>query len=100
MDNTYIELNKNDKKTVQISVWRATGSKFIPSGASYEVKDSRKDTTIISKSSANVNSNNIYTEITSTVTASANQYDLNWELRKDDGSIYNHCTKILVLDNC
>lgn len=99
-DKTYIELRKNDKKQVQISIWRSTGSQFIPSAAFYEVKGSRKDNVIVSRSSASIDNNKVYALITPTVTASAAEYDINWELRKDDGSVNNHCTKLLVLDNC
>ena len=99
-DKTYIEICKNDKKTVQLSVWTTEGIKLIPSAAYYEVKDSKKNKVIISKSPANIDDNKVYTKITTTVTASANEYDLYWELRRTDGDVDNHCTKILVIDTC
>jgi len=100
-DKTYIELYKNNKSTIQISVYdRNTGQPYYPSAAFYQVKGSIKDNILIPKSSANVNKNNIYTTITQSITSSASEYDIIWEIHKTDGNIRNHCTKLLVLDEC
>ena len=103
-EKTYLELCKNDKKTVQISVWRDTGEKLSPSAAYYEVKGSEKDNVVVPRSQAQIsnppNYNQIYTQIGPTVTASAAEYDIYWEVHTDDGDQTNHCTKLLVIDTC
>ena len=101
-DKTYIELCKNDLQTVQINVWRDTGEpiSLIPSGAYYKVLGSEKDNVIIPRSPATIDGNEVYTQIGLSVTASAAEYDLYWELHKTDSDITNHCTKILVIDTC
>lgn len=100
-DKTYIELCKNNKSTIQLNLWRrSTGEPFIPSGAYYEVKGSAKDNLLIPRSPANVDQNHVYTTITNTITASAAEYDLYWEIHRFDGDITNHCTKVLVIDTC
>ena len=103
-EKTYLELCKNDKKTVQISVWRDTGEKLSPSAAYYTVKGSEKDNTIVSRSQAQIanapNQNQVYTQIGPTVTASAAEYDIYWEINTNDGDKANHCTKLLVIDTC
>jgi hypothetical protein len=100
-DNTYIELNKNNKTTIQINAWnRATGQPFYPSGAYYLIKGTRKDNIIIPRSPARVYQNQIWTTITQTITASAAEYDIIWEIHRIDGDITNHCTKLLVIDTC
>ena len=103
-EKTYIELCKNDRPTIQINVWRDDGTSFSPSAAFYEVKGSAKDNIIVSRSPATVNGNQVYTQLTTTVTGSAAEYDIYWELRKSDdngsGDVANHCTKVLVIDTC
>jgi len=99
-EKTYIELCKNEKKTVQIRVWTDEGNTVNPSAAYYQVKGRKKDNTIVPRSAATVNGNTIYTRITQTVTGSAAPYDLYWELRKAGGDVEHHCTKILVIDTC
>jgi len=103
-EKTYLELCKNDKKTVQISVWRDNGEKLSPSAAYYEVKGSVKDNIVVPRSQASIsnppNYNQIYTQIGPTVTASAAEYDIYWEVHTDDGDQTNHCTKLLIIDTC
>jgi hypothetical protein len=101
MSKTYIELCKNNKSTIQINIWnRFTGAPFYPSGVFFEVKGSAKDNIIISRSPANVYKNEVWATITQSVTASAANYDLYWEIHRYGGGITNHCTKVLVLDIC
>lgn len=98
---TYIELCKNNKSTLQLNLWRkSNGEPFYPSGAYYSVNGSDKNNSLISKSSANVYENHVWATITNTITASAAEYDLIWEIHRYDGNINNHCTKILVIDTC
>lgn len=98
---TYIELCKNNKSTIQLNVWnRSTGKPFVPSGAYYEVRGTRKNNVLISRSSARVFSNQIWTTITQTITASAAEYDVIWEIHRSDGDVTNHCTKLLVIETC
>jgi len=100
-DKTYIELSRNNKSTVQLNVWnRSTGEAFYPSGAYYQIKGSIKDNVLVSRSAARVYKNQIWTTVTQTITASAAEYDLYWEIHRNDGDITNHCTKILVTDIC
>lgn len=99
-DRTYIELCKNDKRTIQLDIRTSTGVEVVPSAAYYMVNGSLKDNTIVSKSPATVNGNKVSAQITTTVTASAAQYDLYWEIRQSGGDVKNHCTKILVVDTC
>ena len=99
-DKTYIELCQNDIPTVQINVWRNDGTSITPSAAFYEVKGSARDNVIISRSPATINGNQVYTQLSLSVTASASEYDLYWELHKDGGDVANHCTKVLVIDTC
>jgi len=101
-DKTYIELCKNDKKTVSIDIWKDTGEEIIPSAAYYEVKGSIKNNTIVPSLSANIvpNDNRIYAKIGLSVTASAAEYDIYWEIHKSDGDTFHHCTKCLVIDTC
>ena len=100
-NKTYIELCKNNVSTVQINVWRrSTGSPFYPSGAYYTVKGAVKDNIIVPRSKARNNKNEVWATITQSVTASAALYDLHWEIYRYDGDITNHCTKLLVSDEC
>lgn len=101
MSNTYITLTKNSKATIQLNIWkRNTGQPFSPSGAYYSLKGALKDNILIPRSVASVNENNIWTTITSAITSSAAEYDLNWEIHRYDGDITYHCTKVLVTENC
>ena len=101
-DKTYIELCKNDIKTVSIDIWKDTGVQLIPSAAYYEVKGSAKDNVIVQRTQASivVNDNRVYTKIGTSVTASAAEYDIYWEIHKDDGDVFHHCTKCLVIETC
>lgn len=100
MSKTYITLNKNNRTTVQLNLWRKnTGQEFSPSGAYYSIKGALKDNTLIPRTIAQVSSNSIWATITTTITASAAEYDLYWEIRGNDGDITYHCTKITVIDN-
>jgi hypothetical protein len=99
-EKTYIELCKNDIPTVQINVWRDNGEPLTPSGAYYAIKGSKKDNIIVPRSPASIDGNKVYTQVGLTVTASAAEYDLYWELQKDGGDVANHCTKVLVIDTC
>lgn len=101
MDRTYIELCKGNRSTVQINIWKkTTGSPFYPSGAYFTVKGSAKDTIVIPKTKARNYKNEVWATITQTVTSSAGLYDLYWEIHRYDGDITNHCTKVLVTDEC
>ena len=62
-DKTYIELCKNDMPTVQINVCRDNGQPLSPSAAYYQVKGSVKDNLLIPRSPANVNGNQVYTQL-------------------------------------
>lgn len=100
-EKTYIELCQNNKSTVQLNVWkRDTGEPFYPSGANVEIKGSAKDNLLIPKYPARVYQNQIWTTITTSITSSAAEYDLYWEIHRYDGDITNHCTKVLVVDTC
>jgi hypothetical protein len=98
-DRTYIELNKNNKSTIQLNIYsQSTGSPFYPSGAYVEVRGSLKDNVVIPKQAAGLSGNKIWTTITQSVTSSASEYIVNWEIHKNGGDIDNHCTNLLVID--
>jgi len=100
-DKTYIELYKNDKSTIQLNLFnRDTGEPFEPSGAYYKIKGSVKDNPLIPRSPARVYQNAVWATVTQSITSSAGEYDLHWEIHRVDGDITNHCTKVLVLDDC
>lgn len=100
-DRTYITLCKNNRSTVQVNMWKkTTGEPFYPSGAYFTVKGTEKDTVVMPKTKAGSYRNEVWATITQTVTASAASYDLYWEIYRYDGDITNHCTKILVVDDC
>jgi len=96
MDKTYIELNKNDKPTVQINAWTTDGNSFSPSAAYYTIYGARKNNELISKTPATVSSNHISARLELSITASASEYEINWELHKNGGDIIHHCTEVLV----
>jgi len=99
-DNTYIELNQNNKSTVQLNIYRqSTGEPFSPSGAYVEIRGAEKDNIVVAKKPASVSNNQVWTTITQTVTASAAEYLLEWEIHRFDGDITNHYTKVLVIEN-
>lgn len=99
MDYTYIELKKNNKSTIQINLSkRDTGYPFYPSGAYYQVRGSLKNNVLIPRTAARVYRNQMWTTITQSITSSAAEYDLMWEIHRHDGDITNHCTKLLVTE--
>jgi len=101
MARTYIEVCKDDKATIQLNIWKkTTGGSFSPSGAYYTVKGADKNNIIVPKALARNYQNQVWATITQTVTSSAAEYDLYWELHRHDGDITNHCTKLLVVDTC
>lgn len=100
-DKTYIELCKNNKTTIQINIWnRYTGAPFNPSGAYYTIRGSARDNTLVSRSLARTHQNQVWATITQTITASAAEYDVIWEIHRHDRNIVNHCTKVLVVESC
>lgn len=101
-DKTYIEICKNSKSTIQLEISnRSTGSPFDSIlSASYSIRGSAKDNLLIPKTPANNYENQVWATITQTITASAANYDLYWEIHRIDGDITTHCTKVLVSDAC
>lgn len=101
MDKTYQELELNSKQTVGVKIWDKNGEEFYPSGAYYTVKGTEKQNTVVSRRQASVNGNRVYTQIGLSVTTSAAEYDLLWEIRKDKVTSKKfHCTKLLVNGAC
>jgi hypothetical protein len=98
MEPTYQELALNDKRTIELTAYTTTGEAFIPSGASYLVRNLRH-AIIISKTDALINANKIYFQISLSITASAGEYEVIWELRKNGDFLY-HCTRLLVNEAC
>lgn len=95
MDRTYQELTLNDKRWLRINITRDNGEAYAPSAANYEVRGTLKQNVIIPSTPATINGNKISARITETITASAAEYDLIWEIRKN-GDINYHCTSLLV----
>lgn len=94
MDRTYQELTQNDRRWVKLTITR-NDEAYAPSAANYEVKGSLKQNTLIPSTPASINGNEISARITETITASAAEYDLIWEVKKDGDTNY-HCTNLLV----
>jgi hypothetical protein len=100
-EKTYIELCKNNKSTIELSLFKwGAGEPFYPSGAFYSVRGSIKNNILIPRTLANVYRNQVWATITQSITASAGGYDLYWEIHRFDGDITNHCTKVLVTEIC
>jgi len=95
MNRTYQELTQNDKRWVKLNITRDTGEAYAPSAAYFEVKGTDKQNIIVPRTPANVNGNQISAKITETVTVSAAEYDLVWEIEKG-GNTNFHCTRLLV----
>ena len=95
MDRTYQELTQNDRRWVDLKINRSTGEAYAPSAAYYEVKGTQRKNIVVPRTVATVNQNRVSAFITETVTASAAEYDLIWEIRKNQNTDY-HCTRLLV----
>ena len=95
MDRTYQELTQYDKRWVRISITRDSGEEYAPSAANYEVRGRAKQNVLIPSTPASINGNKVSARITETITVSAAEYDLIWEVKKD-GDINFHCTELLV----
>jgi hypothetical protein len=95
MDRTYQELTLNDRRWIKINITRDNGEAYAPSAANYEVRGSLKQNILIPSTPATINGNQISARLTETITASAAEYDLIWEVRKD-GDINFHGTELLV----
>jgi hypothetical protein len=98
MECTHQELALNDRRNVELTAYTTTGDEFLPSGASYLIRN-LKHSTVIPLTSAYVNRNKIHTQIPLTVTASAGLYEILWEIRKN-GETFYHCTRLLVNEAC
>lgn len=100
--NSYLEVNQNDIRTVEAKIYRDDGTPYSPSGAFITVKGRQKDNIVVPRMAIKIGGrlkNEIYFRLTDTVTASAAEYDIKWEVRKNDDVAY-HCTKLLVIDSC
>lgn len=95
MDRTYQELTQNDRRWVDLRINRNTGVAYSPSGAYYEVRGHEKQNIVVPQTVATINENRVSAFITETVTASAGDYDILWEIRKEGNTNY-HCTRLLV----
>ena len=95
MDRTYQELTQNDRRWLTLSITRDNGEAYAPSAANYEVKGRAKQNVLIPNTPASINGNKISARITETVTVSAAEYDVIWEVKKD-GDTNFHCTELLV----
>ena len=95
MDRTYQELTQNSRKWVDLTINRDTGVAYAPSAAWYTVQGALKENVIVPRTPATVNENKLSAHITETVTASAAEYDLIWEIHKNQNVNY-HCTRLLV----
>jgi len=95
MDLTYQELNKNDRRWIDLKINRQTGEAYAPSAAYYEVRGHDRQNVLIPKTQATISNNKISARITETITASAGDYDIRWEIFKEGNKNY-HCTRLLV----
>ena len=97
MDRTYQTLNKNDRRFVDLNIDRKNGEAYVPSGASFEVRGHEKHNLVVPRTTATITFNKASALITETVTASAGDYDIHWEIRKNGNKNY-HCTRLLVVE--
>lgn len=95
MDNTYQELTQNDKRWIKLNITRDNGEGYAPSAANYMVRGADKENTLVPSTPATINGNQISAKITETITVSAAEYDIIWEVKKD-GNTNFHCTRLLV----
>ena len=95
MDLTYQEINYNDIRWVDLKVNKNNGEPYSPSAAYYEVRGHDNQNVVIPKTLATINNNKVSAKITQTVTASAGDYDIVWEIHKEGNTNY-HCTRLLV----
>lgn len=97
MDRTYQELTQNERRIVDLNINRKTGMAYTPSGGSYEVVGHEKQNIVVPLTPAVVLYNRVSAYITETVTASAGDYDIKWQIRKNKNTNY-HCTRLLVTE--
>jgi hypothetical protein len=95
MDLTYQELQLNDRRWIDLKINRKTGLPYSPSAANYTVRGTENQNVVVPEQVATVNANVLSAKITETVTASAAEYDIIWEIFKDGDKNY-HCTRLLV----
>ena len=97
MDRTYQTLKQNDRRWVDLKINRKNGEAYAPSAAFYEVRGHEKQNVVVPSTPASVNFNRVTAFINETVTVSAADYDIHWQLEKN-GSIHYHCTRLLVTE--
>jgi hypothetical protein len=82
---------------VDLNINRKTGEAYVPSGAAFEVRGHEKQNIVVPRTNAGITFNKVSAFITETVTASAGDYDIHWEIRKNGDTNY-HCTRLLVVE--
>lgn len=91
---TYQTLYQNENRAIEITINDDDGQDFEPTSVKTYVLDSNGNT-IIEEQDAMVSSNQAYTIIGTTVTATVGTYKLIWKIEKDS-YIYYHRTDIEV----
>ena len=97
MNNTYQMLKQNDRRWVDLKINRKNGEAYAPSAAYYEVRGHEKQNVVVPMSQASIVQNSVTAFITETVTVSAADYDIHWQIRKNGNTNY-HCTRLLVTE--
>ena len=82
---------------MDLNINRKTGEAYVPSGANFEVRGHEKQNIVVPSTNAGITFNKVSAFITETVTASAGDYDIHWEIRKNKNTNY-HCTRLLVVE--
>lgn len=94
MAYTYQTMTQYEVRTLEITIIDQDGNAFAPDEVLYSVIDS-DSTEVVAETLAAKNSNVIFAEITTTVTAAIDIYKVIWKLTKT-GKIYYHVTQLEV----
>ena len=94
MAYTYQTMQQYEVRTLELTVIDQDGNAFAPDEVLYSVIDS-DSAEVVAETLAAKNSNVIFAEITTTVTATIDIYKVVWKLTKT-GKIYYHVTQLEV----
>ncbi len=97
-DHTYQELNLNEIRAVQLTIEDNTGVDFAPSAAYVSINDALGNE-VVTRQAAVITNNNVYTTVGTTTTSAEGNYQIIWELLKDNYTYY-HCTVLDVIPIC
>jgi hypothetical protein len=93
MAETYQAFYINEVRDLQLTIHDQDGASFAPSAAAVNIKN-ENGTTVVAASAA-VSENVVTKNIDTTVTGTAGDYKVIWQIKKD-GNTYYHVTKLEV----